>query len=163
MEVRDYIQQNCPFYHITAKENVESIQNNGLLRKRCNAICVVRTDNPDVINEIATTQLGLAPGKEATIIKIFPLDHSISPEMIAADSVADPTAPLHNYIVTDVIRFSEEEKQSKEIFKDFTVRSVDLDSTRLDAIIQEYSLTGYLHREIPFIGGLDQIDTISEC
>ena len=73
MKVTDYIQGNHPFYHITAKENVKSIQNKGLLKKRCNAICVVRTDNPDIINEIATTQLGLCPGTEATIIKIWGL------------------------------------------------------------------------------------------
>ena len=52
MTLQEYIDQDLPFYHITPSSNLGKILREGLIAKRCNAICVVRSDNPDIWKEI---------------------------------------------------------------------------------------------------------------
>ena len=69
MKAKEYIDNNFPFYHITPLANKESILMNGLLAKRCNGICVVRSDNPEVWKEIINGQLTY-PDQYYLIIKL---------------------------------------------------------------------------------------------
>ncbi len=86
-----------PFYHITRASNKESILKNGLIPKRCNAICTVRSGEKIVLDNIIATQIGDAK-MNYIIIKLVPSKHGISVDKVAEDSVDEPTAPLHNYI-----------------------------------------------------------------
>lgn len=72
MTVKDYLDNNSPFYHITPSSNMESIINNGLKWKN-GGICVVRSNEPEIWREIINGQLAY-PDQYYDIIKICPLN-----------------------------------------------------------------------------------------
>lgn len=60
MSIDEYISQNHPFYHITPVKNLEYILQEGICKSKSktrDGICVVRTSDDDIINEIIDTQL----------------------------------------------------------------------------------------------------------
>lgn len=97
MTIKEYIEKDLPFFHISSLSNKDSILKNGLLPMRCNAICVVRSDEHIVWDNIIATQLteGI---KHKYIIKLVPSKHGIGIYNVAEDSTKEPTTPLHNYI-----------------------------------------------------------------
>ncbi|MBR3775379.1 MAG: hypothetical protein IKL12_04650 [Alistipes sp.] len=112
MRVQEYIENDFPFYHITPVQNIPSILENGLTsRKR--PICVVRTDNADVWNEIAARQLSCDLDgneyKDFAVIRLLPSKHNISWELVRPDNIGEPTAHLHNYITIREIRIDAED------------------------------------------------------
>ena len=100
MTIKDYIEKDMPFYHLTKASNKESILKCGLLPKKCNcnAICSVRSDAKIVWDNIIATQIPGGIKKSFIVIKIIPSKHGISINNIAEDSISEPTTPLHNYI-----------------------------------------------------------------
>ena len=148
MSVDEYITNDFPFYHITKMENLESIKQEGLLRSKSitrDGICVVRTNNEDIINEIIDTQLhtvGVPDDTLYAIIKIVPSKHNISACMVTPDAVEEPNASLYNYLCVDCIKVSEEDIIRKNIpignFKE----------NGLQADINETIIDGY-YREVP--------------
>lgn len=117
MTVKEYIEKDLPFYHITPICNRESILASGLKRGvSYNAICVVRSDDEEIWYDIASTQLSDG-GKyrEFIVIKLLPSKHGIEPIDVAPDDVTEPTSPLHNYIV----------RQELQIFRDDIVKTLN--------------------------------------
>lgn len=106
MTVRQYIQENRPFFHITQMGNLDGILSDGLLCGQCKAICVVRSDSKNIIEEIINHQLG-PEGREFAVIMITPKKHGITADIVCEDSADEPTSPLHNYIVTNRIVIDE--------------------------------------------------------
>ena len=108
MKIEEYISKNYPFYHITPMENLESIKQNGLLRSESttrNGICVVRTSDDDIINEIIDTQLnkiGTLEGTLYALIKLRPLKHKISADVVTADPIKEKNKKLYNYLCMDI-------------------------------------------------------------
>lgn len=97
MTIKEYINKDFPFYHITCSSNKENILKYGIRPMKCSAICTVRSDAPIVWDNIIAYQIG--DYKETyTIIKLTPSKHGISVDNVAEDSIDEPTAPLHNYI-----------------------------------------------------------------
>lgn len=108
MKIEEYINKNYPFYHITPMDNLESIKRNGLLRSESttrNGICVVRTNDDDIINEIIDTQLNKIDTPEGTLyalIKLSPLKHKISADIVTADPIEEKNNKLYNYLCMDI-------------------------------------------------------------
>lgn len=98
MTIEEYIENDLPFYHITLLSNMDSILQKGLLPKICNAICVVRSDEKIVWDNIIATQFPTGIKQKYCIIKLTPNRHRINTENVAEDSTEEPTQPLHNYI-----------------------------------------------------------------
>ena len=44
MTIKEYIDKDFPFYHITRSSNMGNFLKYGLRPKRCNAICTERSD-----------------------------------------------------------------------------------------------------------------------
>ena len=99
MTIQEYIDMDAPFYHISLLSNMDSILKNGLLPKTCNAICVVRSNEKIVWDNIISTQLPSGIEQKYCIIKLSPRKHGIIADNVAEDSIDEPTQPLHNYIV----------------------------------------------------------------
>lgn len=98
MTIKEYIEKDLPFYHITSLINKDSILINGLKPMKCNAICVVRSNEQIVWDNIIATQLTEGIEEKYIIIKLIPSKHGIGVDNIAEDSISEPTTPLHNYI-----------------------------------------------------------------
>jgi hypothetical protein len=100
MTIKEYIEKDMPFYHITRASPKESILKCGLLSNRCNcnAICSVRSDAKIVWDNIIATQIPGGIRKSFLVIKLIPSKHGIGVDNVAEDSVDEPTKPLHNYI-----------------------------------------------------------------
>ena len=98
MTIKEYIEKDMPFYHITRASNKESIYKYGLQPKRCNAICTVRSDAQIVWDNIIATQIPGGIKKIFIVIKLIPSKHGIAVDNVAEDSISEPTTPLHNYI-----------------------------------------------------------------
>ena len=98
MTIQEYIEKDLPFYHITNLHNKKSILKYGLKPKRCNAICVVRSGEQIVWDNIIATQIPDGIKQKYIIIRLIPSKHGIGVNNVAEDSVDEPTQPLHNYI-----------------------------------------------------------------
>ncbi len=98
MTIQEYIEKDGPFYHISLLSNMDSILKNGLLPKTCNAICVVRSGEQIVWDNIIATQIPGGIKQKCIIIKLIPSKHGIGVNNVAEDSITEPTTPLHNYI-----------------------------------------------------------------
>lgn len=115
MSIEDYISQNYPFYHITPLTNLESILTAGLQKaksKTRDGICVVRTSDEDIINEIVDTQLQEYNETQEQIfalIRLRPKKHNITADVVAADPVSEDNSHLYNYLCMDVIRVDEQD------------------------------------------------------
>ena len=112
MTVKEYIDNNLPFYHITPSKNKDNILESGLHRgKSFNAVCVVRgtDDDDDIFYDIAFSLLSGEEDREFIVIKLLPLKHEIKVEDVAPDGVSDLTAPLHNYLYNKTFAVSEED------------------------------------------------------
>lgn len=143
MTVKDYIENDLPFFHITRASNKESIFKYGLLHEKCNAICVVRCNEQIVWDNIIATQLGDIE-QNYMIIKLSPRKHGINVENVAEDSVDEPTAPLHNYIA-DIPSIKIDE--SDIIYDNYIVEKSP--GPVPNELIER--LEGYKHRPIPYV------------
>lgn len=142
MTIQEYIERDYPFYHVTKMALLSSIIENGLEARRCNAICVVRNCDRDILYEIIR-QVRKNVYDTFAIIRIIPSMFGIDADMICEDSVDDITAPLHNYILVDRILIREEDV----ILKDYVPVESDcqLDTSKV------VSLEGYSQPKRPFI------------
>lgn len=148
MTVKEYIEKDMPFYHITRTSNKDGILKNGLLRKRCNAICTVRSESIIVWDNIIATQLGDIT-KQYTIIKLIPSKHKICVDNVAEDSISELIAPLHNYIVNiPCIRIDE-----TDIVTDSYIVEGNPIPVPCDLIV---SLDGYTQKPIPDISNIPE-------
>lgn len=128
MTVRQYVDENRPFYHITPKENLDEILEKGLLKEKTktrDGICVVRSDADDIIYEILDTQLNdrILPYHqlielEYILIKIQPKKHHIFANQVAEDPIKEPNAKsynFYNYLCVDRIVITEEDIIRKDL------------------------------------------------
>lgn len=148
MTIKEYIDKDFPFYHITCSSNKENILKYGLQSKKCNAICIVRSDAQIVWDNIIVYQLG-DKKQEYTIIKLIPSKHGIGVENVAEDSVSEPTAPLHNYIA-DIPCISIDES---DIINDSYIVKGNPDPVPKELIV---SLEGYTRKPIPDISNIPE-------
>lgn len=141
MTIKEYIDRDLPFYHITRSSNKENILKYGIRPMKCNAICTVRSDAQIVWDNIIVYQLGDIK-QEYTIIKLIPSKHGIGVDNIAEDSISEPTTPLHNYIA-DIPYISIDES---DIVTDSYVVIGNPGTVPNDLIV---SLEGYTCKPIP--------------
>ena len=141
MTIQDFIRDDCPFFHITGVSKLPSILSDGLKAKRCNAICVVRSQDRNVLNEICRQVCNTGKDRLFAVIKLTPSKHGITADMISEDSVSEITAPLHNYIHKSVIPISEEDV----IINNLTIEEIETCIDK-DHIV---SLSGYLRPKCP--------------
>lgn len=142
MTIHEYIENDYPFYHVTGMENLPHILETGLKAKRCNAICVVRSCDRDIIYEIIR-QITSKNDETYAIIKIIPSMFGITDDMICEDSVDEITAPLQNYIIAKQIPI----KESDILIKDYKPDKSDslLDKSKI------ISLEGYKQPPRPYL------------
>ena len=113
MSIDEYIAKDFPFYHIAKMENLESIKRSGLLKSKSksrNAICVVRTSDDDIINEIIDCQLHTIDEPDNTLyalIKIIPKKHGITADVVSQDPIDEENSSLYNYLCVDSIAVQE--------------------------------------------------------
>lgn len=148
MTVQEYIERNLPFYHITPARNKGEILKHGLKNGTFNAVCVVRSDNKDILYDIASTQLSGNEETKFIVIKLLPKKHNIKAEDVFEDNVTDPTAPLHNYLRANEYYTITEE----DIIAEFDISQRTNNMLNPDLIIP---LTGYLNE--PMQGNLDNL------
>lgn len=148
MTVKEYIDRNLPFYHITPARNKDSILKHGLNNGTFNAVCAVRSDNEDILYDIASTQLSGNEETKFIVIKLLPNKHNIKAEDVFEDDVTDPTAPLHNYLRANEYYTITEE----DIITEFDITQKRNNVLDPDIIIP---LTGYLNK--PVQGNLDNL------
>ena len=142
MTIKEYIEKDLPFYHISGLINKDSILKNGLKPMTCNAICVVRSNEQIVWDNIIATQLTEGIEQKYIIIKLIPSKHGIGVDNIAEDSISEPTTPLHNYIVgIPCINIDE-----SDIVTDSYIVKGNPDPVPDDLIV---CLDGYTHKPIP--------------
>lgn len=152
MTVQEYIEKDLPFYHITPIENKESILQTGLnSRKNKQGICVVRSSDKNVWNEIASLQLSYNEGKEYShfvVIKIQPSKHNIKWTDIGPDSTEEKTNHLHNYIHVSKIIVTEDD----------IVDDIKLSVSNFDYKVPQDTLEGYNElylKNINFLSSLE--------
>lgn len=141
MTIEEYIQRDLPFYHVTPRSNLQSILHNGLKKGR-NGICVVRSNEPALIDEIACRQIGTCGERTFSIIKLLPQEKNISQFEVCEDSIAEVTAPLHNYILKEKI-----EIQEKDVYMEAYTPELMSDINDKDIV----ALTGYVPPARPSI------------
>ncbi len=147
MTIEEYIEKDLPFYHITLLSNRESILENGLLPKKCKAICTVRSDERIVLDNIIATQLITGIKEKYIIIRLIPSKHGIGVDNVAEDSIDEPTTPLHNYIA-DIASIRIEE--SDIICNDYLVEKLPGPVPKAMIV----SLEGYTRKPIPDISNI---------
>lgn len=107
MTVREYVEGNNPFYHLTPMINISSILSNGLLMEKSNTregICVVRTCADDTIYEIIDTMICTMDSSVTyALIRIEPKKHGICEKDITRDPTGEGIASLCNYILKDIV------------------------------------------------------------
>ena len=108
MSIQEFVNSNQPFYHVTSMSNVDSILKNGIKKGRLNAICVVRSMENSILDEVIR-QINVSGEKYFAVIRILPQKHNVIADIVCEDTVDEPTAPLQNYIVKDVIKIKEED------------------------------------------------------
>lgn len=120
----EYVSLDGPFYHITPSKNRSTILEKGLLAgTSVHAICVVRSNDHNVIHTIASSQLSGDGDMEFILIKLTPSKHKFGVSDIEEDYVSEITAPLHNYIRKDCIPIDED-----DIIDTFYVENTDCPS-----------------------------------
>lgn len=149
MTIKEYIEKDMPFYHISKTSNKESILKNGLLPKRCNAICTVRSDDQVVWDNIIATQIPEGIKQKYIIIKLIPSKHGIGVNNVAEDSVSEPTTPLHNYIA-DIPYISIDES---DIVTDSYIVINNPDPVPDELIV---GLEGYTRKPIPDVSKIPE-------
>lgn len=133
MTVKEYIDGNLPFYHITPVRNLDGILEKGLRRGHCyNAICVVRSGDEDILYDIAFTQLTGEGDDEFVVIRLLPRKHGITADDVAPDNIDEPTAPLHNYIYDKRITITVDDIARKLSKKDYRIK--ELDKTKITGL-----------------------------
>jgi len=114
MTLSEYINQNRPFYHITPISNLPSILESGLERRTCAGICVVRSENPAIWQNIINSQLVFS--EYYAVIKLEPSKHNITINEVAPDSSEEETTgPLQNYIMRPRIMISESDITNRQL------------------------------------------------
>lgn len=109
MSIQEYIENCFPFFHVTPMSRLNGILEKGLKKKTCDAICVVRSDDKSVLNEIIR-QINIGnDGNGFAVIRLLPNKHCITSDIVCEDSVDELTAPLHNYIIKDSIKVDEDD------------------------------------------------------
>lgn len=103
MTLEQYLEQNRPFYHITAENNMECIREKGIENRmdrvvgRRLGVCVTRSNDLDMWKYIAERYL-LMDGKDFNVIELHPQNYALSPKSITADNADLPISNIHNYI-----------------------------------------------------------------
>lgn len=121
MKVDIYIRNNFPFYHLTKMDNLEYIMYYGLrksMSKSRSGICVVRTLDEDVINEIIDCQLHtLCEGDDTSyaLLKITPKKHGITADVVAPDPISERNNSLYNYLCVDTITIDESDVIKRDL------------------------------------------------
>lgn len=150
MTISEYINQNGPFYHITPTNNLLSILENGLERRTCAGICVVRSDNPAIWENIINSQLDYS--EYYAVIKLEPFKHNITINEVAPDSSEqETTGPLQNYIMITRIMISESDLVDRQ-FPRGALPNLD----DLRPLIE--ALDGYVLDSVPDISILSQLE-----
>lgn len=147
MTIKEYIIKDFPFYHITRSSNKGNILRYGLQPKRCNAICVVRSGEKIVWDNIIATQIPEGIRQEYIIIKLIPSKHGIGVNNVAEDSITEQTTPLHNYIA-DIPRISIDES---DIVIDSYIVPSNPGPVPNELIV---SLEGYTRNPIPDVSNI---------
>ena len=141
MSIDEYIERNLPFYHITPKSNLENILKNGL-EKRKLGICVVRSKDEAVLNEVIR-QIDTYNSQVFSVIEIRPKEKGITADIVSEDGITAVTAKLHNYIVTERIPIEEKDIVYSDYKPNHSVYTIP------EEII--VGLTGYHIPKRPFI------------
>lgn len=109
MSIQEYIEKDLPFFHVTPMSRIIDILEKGLKKGTCDAICVIRSDNKSVLNEVIR-QINIGNEENVfAVIRLLPHKHHIKSSMVCEDSVDEPTTPLHNYIIKDAIKIDLED------------------------------------------------------
>lgn len=113
MTVQEYIENDHPFYHITRMNYLCSILEEGLLRNKTKrGICVVRSDEEDVLYEIIDRQLHTLDVNDLTtfaLIRLTPQRHGILASEVIEHPNDEVAAPLYNFIDKKVIKITEDD------------------------------------------------------
>ena len=140
MSIQEYIENDLPFFHFTPVSRINDILEKGLKKRTCVAICVVRSDDKSVLNEVIR-HTGTKKGVFA-VIRLLPHKHRITSSMVCEDSVDELTAPLHNYIIKDAIKVDLEDV----IIEDLCFSNeIVFDNSSVE------KLSGYEHPARPYI------------
>lgn len=119
MSVKEYINLDLPFFHITKMDTLDSILNEGLLReKTVRGICVVRSDADDIISEIIDCQLYTLDVERETkfaLIKLTPSKHQIHTDEVIMHPNNEPAAPLYNFINKGKIEIEDDDIIRRDI------------------------------------------------
>jgi hypothetical protein len=99
MTLKEFLENDNKFYHITHKSNIPAILATGLLNKNKKGICVIRSKHKSIIQYVCATMLCDTDEKEFSIIEISPKKHNLQINEIRQDHVPEKTCPLHNYIL----------------------------------------------------------------
>jgi hypothetical protein len=123
MDINKYLQDVGLFYHITYSSNLPNIFNIGLENKNGKGICVVRTDDENIIRYIAEFMLRNREDEFGfSILKIEQTKYNFLPSEIALDGVVELTNPLHNYIRRERINGLSQ----GDIIKQFEIHPVNI-------------------------------------
>ena len=100
MNVKEFIDSDLPFYHITLCSNKKSILKNGLKTGSLKlGVCVTRSSDIRVLRLIAIGQLvNFSSEREFCIFRIIPSVYALTYDDIKEDFTVEITNPLHNYI-----------------------------------------------------------------
>ncbi len=104
--MRNYLENDGRFYHISPAKNKGNIEQLGLERSN-KGICVLRTNNDGIVNAVINSQLSMEIKNGAEFILVefriapaqFPI-YVFEPDILTSN---DWTWPLHNNIIVDRI------------------------------------------------------------
>lgn len=103
--MRNYLENNGIFYHISPISNRKSIEKNGIRRSN-KGICVLRINEMSIINAVINSQLHEINDGDAFIIVAMKIPANEFPIYVFEPDIlldTDWTWPLHNNIVVDCI------------------------------------------------------------
>lgn len=133
--IKEYIDLNCCFYHLTPHSKLQSIKKNGLRKGLCGGISVIRSMAPEVLQYLMG-EIETGEGQYA-IIQLSPKKHGITADVVCEDTATgDKTAPLQNYIIMDRICITQDDIVNENY--SFPSEYLTLD----DSIVKK--LTGYI-------------------
>jgi len=107
MTIQEWINQNLSFYHITPTRNLINIYDSGIENRNGRGICVIRTNNEQIVRYICEMMLIAEGDSDFSIIEIKPNDIQLTAIEVINDNVVELTNDLHNYIVRDRINITE--------------------------------------------------------
>jgi hypothetical protein len=103
--MRNFLENNGVFYHISSILNRKSIEKNGIKFSN-KGICVVRTNNMSIINAVINSQIHEIKNGDSFIIVAFKIPKNEFPLYVFEPDIlsdTDWTWPLHNILIMNVI------------------------------------------------------------